>query len=128
MKAIKMGEKRFQMNWSETGVTVVAPENSPFYNASFHFMGTLHSFEGKFKATGAGVFTATNGDKIFGTLVTEKVSGTAVSGGSMTFTGGTGEFEGITGGLEIMPRPGLKHSKEGTYQSIGIGKVNWKIP
>ena len=42
--------------------------------------------------------------------------------------GGGPACAGIEGELVPSPRPPTKHSKEGTYQQIVLGKINWKIP
>ena len=128
LEVLPLGEGRFQMNYDEKGAVVEAPENSPFTNASFHSMGTLHAIKGKFKANGAVVYTCHNGDQIFGVYETEGEFGKQPPTGLIKLMGGTGECTGITGEIEILPGPALKASKEGTYQSITIAKVTWKIP
>jgi len=51
-EVMKMGENRFQMNWDESGAFVDAPEKSPFVNASYRALGTLHAIEEKWKGQG----------------------------------------------------------------------------
>ena len=129
LQALKMQEGHVQVNWKEMGAVVEAPENSPFVNASFAAMGTLYSVDGKFQSNGAIVFTCANGDKIYGRIVdVVGVRGTGPSSGGITITGGTGACSGISGDMELMPRPTVKTSEKGTYQGIGIAKVSWKIP
>lgn len=122
-----MGKERGQMTSEELGVVVSAPENSPFYNASFRSLGTAHIIKGKWKGTGMVEFTCTNGDKIFSTYEGEGVMG-GPSSSIVTFIGGTGACTGITGTMEIKGIPGIKTSKKGTWQSISDGTVSWKIP
>ncbi len=125
---LKLGENRLQFNYDETGVMVDAPDGSPFVNASYRALGTLHAIEGKWKGTGSIRFTCANGDLIFGTIENEGAFGMGPTSGTITLIGGTGGCSGITGTLEFLPRPEVKASKEGTYQGIGIGKVNWTLP
>ena len=127
-EVLPLGEGRLQMNFDEKGVFVDAPENSPLKNTSFHAIGTLYAVKGKFIAHGATVMTRPNGDKIFGVIKTEGVLGKEVTGGAIELVGGTGECAGITGKFEPSPRPKVKTSKKGTYQSIMLGKLTWKIP
>jgi hypothetical protein len=122
-----MGKERGQMNWEETGVVVSAPENSPFYNATLRDIGTSHIIKGKWEGTGFVEYTCTNGDKIYGTIEGQGVMG-GPSGGIVKLVGGTGAFTGITGTIELKGVPGIKPAKEGTWQSISEGKMNWKIP
>ena len=127
-EVMMMEEGQLQMNYDEAGVLVEGPENSPFTNASFRVLGTLFAVNKKFKGTGAIVLTRPNGDQIFGTYTNEGVLGVGPTGGFIKLIGGTGECTGITGKMEMMPRPAVKSSKKGIYQGLGIGKITWKIP
>ena len=127
-EVIKLGEGRLQMNYDEQGAMVDAPENSPFFNASFRALGTLHSINGKYKSYGSLVFTCPNGDQVFAVIAADGVLGAGPTEGGADLIGGTGACSGIQGRIEFMPRPAVKASKQGTYQGIGIGKVSWKIP
>ena len=120
-EVMSMGKDRLQMNYDEAGAFVEAPENSPFENASFRAIGSLHAVNKKFTGSGAILITCPNGDQIFGTFQSEGVLGVGP-------TGGTGACTGIQGKMEMLPRPAVKTSKKGAYQGIGIGKINWKIP
>lgn len=128
MQFLKMGEDRNQINFEESGVILDAPEGSPFYHATWYGMGTLHGYKGKYKATGAIVYTCTNGDQIFAVIGTEGMHSKGLTGGAVKFVGGTGSCSGIEGELIPTPRPPTKSSKPGTYQHIVLGKINWKIP
>jgi hypothetical protein len=127
-EVMMMGKDRLQMNFDEAGVFVEAPENSPFENASFRVIGTLHAINNKFNGSGSVVVTCANGDQIFGTFQNEGILGVGPTGGFVELIGGTGACTGIEGKLEMLPRPAVKTSKKGSYQGIGIGKVTWKIP
>jgi hypothetical protein len=128
MQRLAMGEGRSQINYEETGVIIDAPEDCPFLNATWHAIGTLHGYQGKFEATGGLVFTRPNGDQIFATIGTGGKSGEGISKGGVQFVGGTGECTGIEGEMMTQPRPKTKSSKEGSYQQVVLNKVTWKIP
>ena len=125
---LAMGKERLQMNFEETGVVVLAPENSPLHNASFRNMGSLHANKGKWKGSGFIEFTRPNGDKIYATFEGEGVLGGGRSKSVVTFVGGTGTCTGIEGTMELGNTPGIKPAKKGTWQGITVGKFNWKIP
>jgi hypothetical protein len=125
---LAMGEERVQMNFEEIGVVVGAPANCPLFNASFRDIGTLHAIKGKSKVTGFIEFTLPNGDKVYGTINGEGGLAKAESSGIAEFVGGTGTCTGISGTIEYEPGAQIKSVKEGTYQGITVGKVNWKIP
>jgi len=125
---LPLGKDRFQVNFNETGATVVAPEKSPLTNATFHLIGTYHSVAGENKGNGGLVLTRPNGDQIFGIFNFEGKVETGLQSGVVKLIGGTGECTGIEGTMEMAPRPMFKTSKEGTYQGIGVGKITWKIP
>ena len=127
-EVLQLSEGRLQINWDETGVVVDAPENSPFINTSYRALGTTHSIDGKTKANGSLVFVCPNGDQIFGVIDTEGDVVAGPSRGGIVIIGGTGDYTGIEGKMEFMPRPLVKSAQKGTYQGIGIGKVSWKLP
>lgn len=124
---LSMEKERLQMNYEQIGVVVIAPENSPLYNASFRFLGTLHAIKGKYTGPGFIVWTNTNGDKIYATCEVEGVLRGA-SKGVITFVGGTGGCVGIEGIMKINGLPGIKPSKKGIGFGISVGEFNWKIP
>ena len=124
---IPMGKERMQMNFDEIGVVVSAPENSPFNNATFRDIGTLHAIKGKWKGSGFVEWTCTNGDKVYGTFESQGVMGGSTSA-VLKFVGGTGAYTGIEGTLEMRNTPGIKPARKGIYQGITVGKLNWKIP
>lgn len=128
IQRLAMGEGRTQMNYEETGVILDAPEDSPFFHATFHGIGTLQGHNGKFIAIGGMVFTLPNGDQIYAIVDTRGQFDEGVSEGSVKFVGGTGECAGIEGKMLTKPRPKTKSSKEGVYQQIVLSNVTWKIP
>ena len=126
---LPLAKGHLQMNFDENGAIVNAPPNSPFVDASMRAIGTFYAIEGKFKSTGAIVFTRPNGDQIFGRIIdVAGILGVGPNSGVIELSGGTGECSGIEGRLEIMPPPKMTPSKKGIYQGIGIMGINWKIP
>ena len=127
IEVMKMGSDRLQMNYDETGVVVESPENSPFYNASFRTMGTIHVVNGMLTYNGAALWTRPNGDQIFGVFTGEGARGAGTSG-RLEIVGGTGACTGIEGALELKSGPPVKSSKEGTAQGTTEGVITWKLP
>ena len=124
---MKMGKDRAQINYDETGVVVDAPTDSPFHNASFHTMGTIHAVNGVFTYSGAAVWTRPNGDEIYGIFKGDGRLG-ATTNTSLEIVGGQGECEGITGGMELQSGPHRKSPKKGWSVGTTVGTVHWKIP
>ena len=122
-----MGKERIQMNFEQLGAVVIAPENSPFQNATFRNLGTLHGYKGKWKSTSFVEYTCTNGDKIYATSEAEGITGQTTKG-ILTIVGGTGACTGIEGTIEMKGTPGIKAAKKGTHQGVSVGTVTWKIP
>lgn len=125
---IAMGKERLQMNFDQLGVVVLAPENSPFQNATFRNLGALHRYKGKWKSTSFVEYTCTNGDKIYGTIESEGIAGKGMTKGLITIVGGTGGCTGITGTIDVKGTPGIKAAKKGTHQGVTVGTLTWKIP
>ena len=126
-EVLAMGKEQRQLNTSQLGMVVDAPENSPFENATFKTIGTLHTIGKSYKGSGFIEFNCANGDKIYATFETEGTLGEK----SMThcpIVGGTGECTGIQGSLELGYGPKVKSSQEGVRQTFSVGTVSWKIP
>lgn len=127
-KALPMGKERLQLNYEAIGLVVEVPADSPFHNASFHYIGTLHAIKGVYKDNGFGVYTLPNGDQVYATL---KGSGTLGKGDRKaigTFVGGTGKCAGIEGGFQYNAAGSFRHAKKGTFQGKVKGTFHWKIP
>ena len=127
LNVLKMGEKYMQINFDETGVVVDAPADSPFYNATFNTMGSIHAVKGIFTYSGSALWTRPNGEEIYGNF---KGEGTLGAGSTTTveIVGGEGECEGITGTMDLKSGPYAKTSKKGYSIGTSIGTVKWKIP
>lgn len=124
---MKMGDNRMQINYDETGIVVDAPADSPFHNASFRTMGTIHVVEGRLAYNGSALWTRPNGDRIYGIFTGKGVLGKG-SSGFLEIVGGQGECEGITGTLELTSGPHAQSSKSGYSMGTTVGTIRWKIP
>ena len=124
---LKMGKEHMQINFNETGIVVDAPADSPFYNASFNTMGTIHAVNGVFTYSGAALWTRPNGDQIYGTFKGDGKLGVGTNT-SLEIVGGQGECAGITGTMELKAGPYAKSSKKGYSMGTSVGTVHWKIP
>jgi len=126
-EVLAMGKERRQVNMSQLGVVVDAPKNSPFQDATFKAVGTVHVIGDKYTGSGFVEYVCTNGDKIYGTYTTKGISG-KTQDTVLTLVGGTGGCAGIQGELKIDYGPRVKPAKKGVGQSYSVGTVSWKIP
>lgn len=118
-----------QINFDEAGVIVEAPEDSPFYNASFHSIGTFTNNKGTTEGSGGIKFTRPNGDTFYGTFNFGGIHQRGPTSGIVKLVGGTGECAGMQGEMELHARPKVKYSTgPGRYQNFAIGKMTWKVP
>ena len=124
---LKLGEERLQINFDETGIVVEAPADSPFVNASFNTMGTVHAVDGNFTYSGAALWTRPNGEQIYGVFKGHGKLG-ASTNTSLDIVGGQGACTGITGSMELTAGPYAKSSKQGYSMGTTVGTVRWKIP
>ena len=70
--------------------------------------------------------TDPDGDKVFATWKGSGNLGKDAKG-TYTYVGGTGKYEGITGGGEFT-RSGLQPPSKGVWAAITLFKGNWKLP
>ena len=126
-EVLSMGDDRRQVNMSQLGMVVDAPENSPFQHATFRAVGTLHVIGKEFSGSGFIEFVCTNGDKIYATYTTKGLS-RKTQDSVCTIVGGTGECTGIQGVVKLDYGPRVKPAKKGAGQGFSVGAVTWKIP
>ena len=116
-----------QLTFDALGVFVTDSADSPFSNASIRILGSGLALKGVYNEMGSMCLTLTNGDKIFSTY-----EGTGIGKGKMkgafTYTGGTGNFTGITGGGEFERISVANPAIKGTGQGYSISKGTWKLP
>lgn len=116
-----------QINFDEVGIVVEAPADSPFYNASFNTMGTIHAVNGVFTYSGAALWTRPNGEQIYGIFKGDGKLGVGTNT-SLEIVGGQRECAGITGTMELKAGLPAKSSKKGYGAGTTVGTVHWKIP
>ena len=124
---LAMGKERRQINMNQLGMVVDAPENSPFQDATFKVIGTVHVIGDEYTGSGFVEYVATNGDKIYGTYTTKGIIGKKQDT-LLTIVGGTGECTGIQGKMKLDYGPKVKPAKKGVGQDYSLGTVSWKIP
>jgi hypothetical protein len=127
LNILEMGPERMQINFDETGIVVDAPADSPFINASFNTMGTIHAVNGVFTYSGAALWTRPNGEQIYGIFQGDGKLG-AGTNTSLKIVGGKGECAGITGTMDLKSGPPAKSSKKCCAAGTTVGTVSWKIP
>jgi hypothetical protein len=125
---IVFAEGHIQGIFDEAGVIVEAPENSPFYNASFQSIGTFTVKQGAAEGSGGLKFTRPNGDIFYGTFNFGGLHTRGPSSGVVKILGGTGECAGMQGEIELLPRPKVTNSNEAGYQQMAVANISWKIP
>lgn len=92
---LTFGKGHMQINFDEAGVIEEAPENSPFYNASFHSIGTFTTNHGATEGSGGIKFTRPNGDIFNGTFDFGGIHQRGPTTGIIKLLGGTGECAGM---------------------------------
>ena len=117
-----------QVNFDEVGVIVEAPEDSPFFNASFHVLGTFTSNQGVTEGSGGIKFIRPNGDTIYGTFNFGGEYQHGQTYGIIEILNGTRECRGMQGQIELLPRHKVTTtSGVGTYQIFTKGNMNWTL-
>lgn len=112
-------KERLQMNDEAT----TANESSPFHNASFTYIETLHAIKGKHHGSGFVKFTCTTGDEIYAVFKTQGVLRGGPGETVLGLVGGTGACAGTQETIENKRIPCIKNAKKGTYQRIVQGTV-----
>jgi hypothetical protein len=129
LKILTFEKGHIHANFDEAGVIVEAPEDSPFFNASFHSLGTFTSNQGATEGSGGIKFTRPNGDTFYGTFNFGGKYQRGPTSGIVKIIGGTGECSGMQGEIELLPRPKVTTSTgAGSYQNMAIANISWKIP
>ena len=129
-KALPMEKERFHSIYEAVGLVLEAPADSPFYNATFYVVGSMHAIKRVFKDHRGFIrYTCPNGDKIFATYTGSGELGVSKKV-TYTFVGGTGQYAGIEGGAELTGGkvPRFPHPTKDARIGMSVGKVHWKIP
>jgi hypothetical protein len=123
---VMMMGKDLQYTFDALGVYVTDSADSPFNNASVRILGSGVYLKGVRTEVGSTCFTLPNGDQVFNVYEGKGVEGNKLKG-TFTFTGGTGNFTGITGQGEIDGFNVAKPAMKGTTQGYAKNKFTWKI-
>ena len=129
IKALPMGQERFQMNYECMGVVIGEGDTSKniFHNASFQFLGSRHVVKGEWvDGSGFGVAVRPDGDKVFFTYKDGGKLGVS-NKGTWIIVGGTGKLAGIQGDGEFTCT-NARSVAEGTFQGYCPDKVHYKLP
>jgi hypothetical protein len=123
---VMMMGKDVQYTFDALGVYVTDSADSPFNNASVRILGSGQVLKGANTEVGSMCLTLPNGDQVF-TVYEGTGVGEGKMKGTFTFTGGTGNFAGITGQGEIDRFNVAKPAMKGTVQGYTKNKFTWKI-
>jgi hypothetical protein len=124
--AVMLMGKDLQVTFDALGVYVTDSPDSPFNNASVRILGSGLVLKGAYTEVGSMCLTLPNGDQVFSIYEGEGYAANKMKG-KITFTGGTGNFAGITGEGEFDRLNVAKPAKKGTAQGYIKGKFTWKI-
>jgi hypothetical protein len=123
---LAQGKEYLQANYDARGVVATENEASPLYMSSVQCVGAVKSIKGEYNEFGLCTYTRPDGDQIYGSYEGTGKSGVGAKG-TMTYVGGTGKCEGMTGSGE-WTRTSLKGPVKGAGASISKFTYNWKIP
>ena len=123
---VMMMGKDLQVTFDALGVYVSDASDNPFNNASVRFLGSGLVLKGAYTEVGSMSLTLSNGDKVF-SIYEGKGIGANKMKGKLTFTGGTGNFAGITGEGDFDRLNVAKPAIKGTTQGYTKNRFTWKI-
>ena len=123
---VMMIGKDLQYTFDALGVYVTDSPESPFNNASVRILGSGVILKGVYTEMGSTTFTLPNGDQVFNVYESKGVGENKMKG-TLTFTGGTGNFAGLTGQGEFDRCNVAKPAMKGTVQGYAKNKFTWKI-
>jgi hypothetical protein len=123
---LPMGEERLQINYEGSGVSINDSGKGFLHNSAVYCVGSTQAVKGVFEETGFMVFTPPDGDKVYSAYKCSGKFGEPAKG-TLTFTGGTGKYEGMQGGGE-WTLYNLRNAKEGVWTATSIWKDTYKLP
>lgn len=124
LKAIAMGQERFNTTYEANAICIRDREDSPFHNATVYCLGAIKAVKGDFVDSGFCKYTRTNGDEIHLTYEAKGKLGNSSINESFKLVGGKGACKGIEGEGESVNRKSLKSSTKGTFQPVSVLKGN----
>ena len=127
-KATQIGKERLLVSTDQSGVTLT---NGFTDHVVWHCWGTNDAVKGMAQWSGYCTGTDPAGDQLVYNCVGEKHAlEQKTSGGSCSFTTGTGKYVGVSGGLTYMTNDGelAPMGEGGTFAFSNPFKGNYKLP
>ena len=127
-KGYPLDEETQFVTWEQKGVSLSDDPKSPFHNMSQNCAGLQLWNKGIGTTFGYCIGLAPDGDKTLFEVKQENLKpGPGLKKGTYKYIGGTGKFAGIEGGGEYT-NYGVRPAEDGTYQTVGKNKGNYKLP
>ena len=124
---LAIGNERIQINYEGTGLSLNSSGEGFGHFSTWWCVGSLQAVKGQWdNESGLCQATFADGDKTYSTYQAKGAFGNPVKG-TWQYVGGTGKYEGITGGGEFTRISG-RPAKEGTFQSNNINTGTYKLP
>ena len=127
-QALVMGSDHVQINYQDWGVQQENPESTfPAKTAASRCLGAYHATLGAVdNHNGFCAGIDADGDQWFFTYEAAWTLASAQAG-TFTYVGGTGKYQGISGGGTFTYQP-LRPISEESFQGISLYKGKWKLP
>jgi hypothetical protein len=128
LKVTQVGKERL-LGAADVNFLSVSNE-AMFDHLTWHLWGLLDCTNGMCEVHGYGVATDPVGDQFVQSFISEKYSlGQKAIKGSITLSGGTGKFAGITGtGTFISDAFSFRPTEKGTFFDHGNRQYSYKLP
>jgi hypothetical protein len=128
VKATQVGKDRLLLVIDGNNLSV--SDNPMFDHLTWHIWGLGDCINGVCEFHGYGVATDPAGDQFVESFITEKAPlGQKSIKGSLTLSGGTGKFAGITGsGTLVLDGNKCRPAEQGTYFDHGTRHYSYKLP
>jgi hypothetical protein len=127
VKATEVGKERLLLVFDENFLSV--SKDAMFDHLTWHLLVLGDCAKGVCQAHRYCVATEPAGDQFVQSFVTEKFSLGQTVKGSLTLSGGTGKFAGITGsGTFVADGNTFRPTEKGTYFTHGTREYSFKLP
>ena len=126
VKATEVGKERLLLVFDENFLSV--SNDAMFDHLTWHLLGLGDCAKGVCQAHGYVLATDPAGDQFVQSFATEKFSLGQTVKGSLTLSGGTGQFAGITGsGTFVADGNTFRPAEKGTYFTHGTRQYSYKL-
>jgi hypothetical protein len=128
VKATEVGKERLLLVFDENFLSV--SKDAMFDHLTWHLWGLGDCTKGVCNWHGYGVATDPAGDQFVQSFSGEKQSlDQKILKGSITLSGGTGKFAGMTGtGTFVLDSNAFRSTEKGTYFDHGTREYSYKLP